>query len=72
MKRYLVENAGFIHMMLFFIWFMPLMATFIVGVGIFKEGTIIPLTALIAILLHICFAVVESDWVEDVSNESGY
>lgn len=72
MKRYLVENEMYVHMVLFLIWFSTLTATFMVGVEIFNGGTIIPLTALIAIILETAFAIVTTDWIDQVSKESGY
>jgi len=72
MKKYLIENAGYVHLTLFILWSFPLFATFCCGTAMFNEAVWIPLMALIALLLQLCFAIVETDWVQDIQKKSGY
>lgn len=72
MKKYLVENAGYVHTVLFIIWILGAMALFMVGELLVKEATFVPITSLVALVLQLLFAIVESDWIEEILNESGY
>jgi hypothetical protein len=69
MKKYIVENGGYVHMVLFIIWIL----TLIVG---FCCGSLTPiwisLTGLIAIVIQLYIAIMEGDWTEQVLNNSGY
>lgn len=72
MKKYLVENAGYVHMVLFIIWLLGAMALFAVGTPLAQEAIWVPIVSLIALVLQLFFAVMESEWTEQVLNESGY
>lgn len=72
MKRYLIENAGYVHSVLFIIWILGAIALFAVGTPLAQEAVYVPITTLAALVLQLLFAIVESDWTEQIINESGY
>lgn len=72
MKRYLVDNSGYIHMSLFFIWFLVMISAFCCGSELFNEAAWIPAMGVIALLLQVVFGVVEYDWVQEIRDDSGY
>ena len=72
MKRYLIENAKYVHIVLFLLWFSVVITAFIGGTEIFDKEVWIPLVGFVAMLLQICFGVVETDWQQDILDDSGY
>lgn len=72
MKRYLVENAGYIHTILFMTWMLVAMAAFAVGTALFEEVLWMPIIGLSALIIQLAFAIVETDWVNSISEKSGY
>lgn len=72
MKRFLIENAGILHISLAILWFIGMMLMFIAGELLVQKAIFIPIVSLTALVLQIAFSVVESEWTEQVLGESGY
>lgn len=72
MKKFVVENAGIFHIVLFIMWMGPMLVCFLAGTTIFNQSIWIPLGALISLIVHLVLAVVESDWQEQIMKSSGY